>query len=839
MISKEKIHTPVIAQYLSIKSENPDYLLFFRMGDFYELFFEDAKKVSFLLDIVLTSRGKSGGQPIPMAGVPAHAAESYLRKLLKAGETIAICEQIGDPQKAKGPVERKVVRILTPGTITEDSLLDPTRDISVVSLVLVDNEIGMAELDINSSRFETQNFESLADAKTKIEQIRPDEIILDNDKPFEAFFSSSVSKKVLGSSYFGNSLAIRKLAEQLRLSVDQVLDRCGSNAAFHAACGLFDYCSKANGGTLSNITALEINRNKSQLKIDKFTIRNLELLQSNEGNKSFSILYYLDKTKTPMGKRLLRRWLLQPLTDKNELEERLKTISKLIERNNFMNLQMHLRKFGDLERIALRIRLRRARPTDFLNLKQTLENVSATKSYLKKLENPQIDSICDYVHNHAVLSRCLGEALIADKNDLEPHDQIIKNGFDETLDELLALSKHSDTEIKQIEFEEKQKTGNSNLKIKYNKIHGYFIEISRSKIQNIPGYFKRIQTLKSVERFTTKKLEDLEKKILYAATKYDQRVKEIIEKISKRVDEEFEELLETAKSLGKLDVLANLAERATEFDWCRPKLVDENTIKITEGRHAVVEHLAKEPFVRNNLELSEKNKTLLITGPNMGGKSTYMRQNAIIVLLAHIGSFVPAQSAVIGNIDAIFTRIGSSDDLTTGSSTFMMEMVEVAEILNQSGAKSLVLIDEVGRGTSTSDGIAIAAATLRQIAEINKSFCLFSTHYYELTKYSSLFPTVQNVKLDAVKMDDKIVFLHNVKNGSTNKSFGLEVAKLAGVPKSVVDYAQKIVYQTESHQSSSNKKINLINELLANYTEEFTENTKLESLVKKIRDICE
>ncbi len=839
MISKEKIHTPVIAQYLSIKSENPDYLLFFRMGDFYELFFEDAKKVSFLLDIVLTSRGKSGGQPIPMAGVPAHAAESYLRKLLKAGETIAICEQIGDPQKAKGPVERKVVRILTPGTITEDSLLDPTRDISVVSVVLVDNEIGMAELDINSSRFETQNFESLADAKTKIEQIRPDEIIFDNDKPFEAFFSSSVSKKVLGSSYFRNSLAIRKLAEQLQLSVDQMLDRCGSNAAFHAACGLFDYCSKANGGTLSNITALEINRNKSQLKIDKFTIRNLELLQSNEGNKSFSILYYLDKTKTPMGKRLLRRWLLQPLTDKNELEERLKTISKLIERNNFMNLQMHLRKFTDLERIALRIRLRRARPTDFLNLKQTLENISATKSYLKKLQNPQIDSICDYVHNHAVLSLCLGEALIADKNDLEPHDQIIKNGFDETLDELLALSKHSDTEIKQIEFEEKQKTGNSNLKIKYNKIHGYFIEISRSKIQNIPGYFKRIQTLKSVERFTTKKLEDLEKKILYAATKYDQRVKEIIEEISKRVDEEFEELLETAKSLGRLDVLANLAERATEFDWCRPKLVDENTIKITEGRHAVVEHLAKEPFVRNNLELSEKNKTLLITGPNMGGKSTYMRQNAIIVLLAHIGSFVPAQSAVIGNIDAIFTRIGSSDDLTTGSSTFMMEMVEVAEILNQSGAKSLVLIDEVGRGTSTSDGIAIAAATLRQIAEINKSFCLFSTHYYELTKYSSLFPTVQNVKLDAVKMDDKIVFLHNVKNGSTNKSFGLEVAKLAGVPKSVVDYAQKIVYQTESHQSSSNKKINLINELLANYTEEFTENTKLKSLVKKIRDICE
>ena len=839
MISKEKIHTPVIAQYLSIKSENPDYLLFFRMGDFYELFFEDAKKVSFLLDIVLTSRGKSGGEPIPMAGVPAHAAENYLRKLLKVGEKIAICEQVGDPQKTtKGPVERKVVRILTPGTITEDSLLDATRDICVVSLVLVDDEIGMAELDINSSRFETQNFASLADAKTKLEQIQPDEIIFDEDKAFGALFSTSVSKKILGSRYFRNSSAIKKLARQLRLSPNQILDKCDSKAAFHAACGLFDYCSKANGGTLSNITGLEINKNKSQLKIDKFTIQNLELLQSNDGNKDFSILCYLDKTKTPMGKRLLRRWLLQPLTDKSELEERLETISKLIEKTNFVNLQMHLKRFSDLERITLRIRLRRARPTDFLNLKQTLENVSSTKSYLKKLQCSRINSLCTFIHNHELLYLHLKRALIEDEGDVDHQDQIIRNGFDETLDELLALSKHSDTEIKQIEFEEKHKTNISNLKIKYNKIHGYFIEISRLKIQNVPDYFKRIQTLKSVERFTTEKLEDLEKKILYASTKYDQRVKEIIENISTKVDEEFEKLLETSKSLGKLDVLANLAERATEFDWCRPTFIDENTIKIAEGRHAVVEHLAKEPFVKNNLELSEENKTLLITGPNMGGKSTYMRQNAIIVLLAHIGSFVPAQSAVIGNVDGIFTRIGASDDLTTGSSTFMVEMTEIAEILNQSGAKSLVLIDEVGRGTSTSDGIAIAASTLRQIAEVNKSFCLFSTHYHELTKYSSIFPTVQNVKLDAVKIEDKIVFLHSVKNGSTNKSFGLEVAKLAGVPKSVVEYAQKIVYENEIYQSSSNKKISLINELLESYSEKILEKGSLEDLVNKIKDIC-
>ena len=403
MILEEKIHTPVIAQYLSIKSENPDYLLFFRMGDFYELFFEDAKKVSFLLDIVLTSRGKSGGKPIPMAGVPAHAAENYLRKLLKAGETIAICEQIGDPQKTKGPVERKVVRILTPGTITEDSLLDPAKDVSVVSLVLIDNEIGMAELDINSSRFETQSFGLLGDAKTKLEQIQPDEIIFDNDKPFENLFSEGISKRILGSSYFGNNHAISRLAEHLDLSPNEILDKCNSKAAFHAACGLFQYCSKANGGSLSNLTSLAVNRNKNQLKIDRFTIRNLELLQSSDGKKDFSILDYLDKTKTPMGKRLLRRWLLQPLTDKNEIEERLKTISKLVEKNNFVNLQKHLNKFTDLERIALRIRLRRARPTDFLNLRQALENITITKSYLAKLQNTQIDTLCAFIHNHESL----------------------------------------------------------------------------------------------------------------------------------------------------------------------------------------------------------------------------------------------------------------------------------------------------------------------------------------------------------------------------------------------------------------------------------------------------
>lgn len=836
---EEKMHTPVIAQYLSIKSENPDYLLFFRMGDFYELFFEDAKKVSFLLDIVLTSRGKSGGKPIPMAGVPAHAAENYLRKLLKAGETIAICEQIGDPQKTKGPVERKVVRILTPGTITEDSLLDPAKDISVVSLVLIDDEIGMAELDINSSRFETQSFGLLGDAKTKLEQIQPDEIIFDNDKPFENLFSEGISKRILGSSYFGNNHAINKLAEHLGLSPNEMLDKCNSKAAFHAACGLFQYCSKANGGSLSNITSLGVNKNKNQLKIDRFTIRNLELLRSSDGKKDFSILHYLDKTKTPMGKRLLRRWLLQPLTDKNQLEERLKTVSKLVERNNFTNLQKHLDKFTDIERIALRIRLRRARPTDFLNLRQALENITTTKSYLAKLQNTQIDTLCTFIHNHESLRVYLSKALIENESGFEPHDQIIRHGFDETLDELLTLSKHSDTEIKQMEFEEKQKTANSSLKIKYNKIHGYFIEISRLKIDSVPDYFKRIQTLKSVERFTTEKLEELEKEIFFASTRYNQRVKEIIETISLKVDGEFEKLLETSKSLGRLDVLANLAERATQFNWCKPALVDENTIKIAGGRHAVVEHLAKEPFVKNSLELSDENKTLLITGPNMGGKSTYMRQNAIIVLLAHIGSFVPAESAIIGNIDAIFTRIGASDDLTTGSSTFMVEMTEIAEILNQSGSKSLVLIDEVGRGTSTSDGIAIAASTLRQIAEVNKSFCLFSTHYYELTKFSSLFPTVKNIKLDAVKMDDKIVFLHNVKNGSTNKSFGLEVAKLAGVPQNVVDYAQRIVSREISFESSDKEKMDLVNKLLAKHLDDIAQNKNLKDLIEKIKGICE
>lgn len=838
MISNKITHTPVIAQYLSIKSENPEYLLFFRMGDFYELFFEDAKKVAHLLDIVLTSRGKSAGEPIPMAGVPAHAAENYLKRLLKIGETIAICEQIGDPQKSKGPVERKVVRILTPGTITEDSLLDANRDASVASMFVADNQIGIAELDINASRFETQNFTILTDAKTKLDQIQPDEIIMHQEESLTAILPNTVSKREFGITYFKNDNAVQNLAAHLNLSEYQMLNKCGSKAALYAACGLFHYCNKANGSALLNIKSLIVNQNENQLKIDKFTIRNLEILESSEGNKKFSILHYLDQTKTPMGKRLLRRWVLRPLTDKKELRERFETISKLIEKNNFKGLQNCLRKFTDMERITVRIRLRRGKSIDFMKLKQALENISETKAFLSKLNSIYLDSLAVKIHDHVSLYSYLKTALIDDESILKSENRVIRSGFDESLDELLAMTKNSDAQIRQMEIEEKKETGNNNLKIKYNKIHGYFIEISRLKNLNVPLYFTRIQTLKSVDRFTTEKLKYLENEILSASTKYEKRVKEIIEKIAVKVDEEFETLLNTSKNLAKLDVLTNLAERAVEFDWIKPVFSDESLLDIKGGRHAVVEHLSKEPFVKNNLNLSEHRKTLLITGPNMGGKSTYMRQNAIIVLLAHIGSFVPAESAVIGDIDAIFTRIGASDDLSAGLSTFMVEMTEIAEILKNSKKTSLVLIDEVGRGTSTSDGIAIAASTLRQIAEINKSFCLFSTHFYELTKYSLVLPTVENIRLDAVKIKNKIVFLHSVKSGSTNNSFGLEVAKLAGVPESVVKYAETIVPHPDSTSISNDQKLSLTQKLLEDYLEITSKRDEAKILLEKFKDIC-
>ena len=809
------------------------------MGDFYELFFEDAKKAANLLDIVLTSRGKSAGEPIPMAGVPAHAAENYLKKLLKNGETIAICEQIGDPQKSKGPVERKVVRILTPGTVIEDSLIDSSRDTCVASLFITKNEIGLAELDINSSRFETQRFENFSEAITKLERIQPDEILINHEANLGMSLPHFTTKKQLGTAYFKDYHAIEALIGCLKTSKAEVRNKCESEVAFYAACGLIRYCSKANGGILTNINRLSVNRNEDQLKIDRFTIRNLEILQSNEGNKSFSILHYLDQTKTPMGKRLLRRWILRPITDKTELNIRLKTVSKLIEKNNFEQIQACLRKFTDIERITLRIRLRRAKAIDYLKLRQALENISLTKSHLNNLQDSHFNSLNKNINNHSSLHQVLKEALINNENELEVNKNIIRNGFDKYLDKLSAISAHSDAEIRQMEEDERNETGINNLKIKYNKIHGYFIEISRLRIQNVPDYFKRIQTLKSVERFTSEKLRNLESKILYASSSYEKRVNELIEEIALKVDSEFEKLLETSRNVGRLDVLTNLAQRALQLDWCKPKLTNNDIIEIEGGRHAVVEHLSKEPFVKNNLRLSNRNKTLLITGPNMGGKSTYMRQNAIIVLLAHIGSFVPADSATIGNIDAIYTRIGASDDLSTGQSTFMVEMTEIAEIIKNSKNTSLVLIDEVGRGTSTSDGIAIAASTLRQISIINNSYCLFSTHYYELTKYSAAFPMIKNVRLDALKAEKKIVFLHNVKEGSTNKSFGLEVAKLAGVPDSVVEYAQSIVLESIETDLSSEQKVRLIKQLLENHSSVRFRGAEIQNLVQKLKEICE
>ena len=540
-----------------------------------------------------------------------------------------------------------------------------------------------------------------------------------------------------------------------------------------------------------------------------------------------------------MGKRLLRRWILRPITDKTELNIRLETVSKLIEKNNFEQIQNCLRKFTDIERITLRIRLRRAKAIDYLKLRQALENISITKSHLNILQDSHLTSLYKNINNHSSLHQVLKEALINNENELEFNKNIIRNGFDKYLDELSAISAYSDAEIRQMEEDERNETGINNLKIKFNKIHGYFIEISRLRTRNVPDYFKRIQTLKSVERFTSEKLRNLESKILYASSNYEKRVKELIEGIALKIDSEFEKLLETSRNLGRLDVLTNLAQRALEFDWCKPRLTNNDIIDVEGGRHAVVEHLSKEPFVKNNLRLSNRNKTLLITGPNMGGKSTYMRQNAIIVLLAHIGSFVPADSATIGNIDAIYTRIGASDDLSTGQSTFMVEMTEIAEIIKNSKNTSLVLIDEVGRGTSTSDGIAIAASTLRQISIINNSYCLFSTHYYELTKYSAAFPMIKNVRLDALKAEKKIVFLHNVKEGSTNKSFGLEVAKLAGVPDSVVEYAQSIVQQANEIDLSNEEKMWLIKQLLENHSDVYSGRAEIQNLVQKLKEICE
>ncbi len=797
MSKEQPQHTPMMQQYFRIKAEYPDILLFYRMGDFYELFMDDAKKAAALLDITLTARGSSAGDPIPMAGVPYHAVEQYLAKLLKVGESVAICEQIGDPAKSKGPVERKITRLLTPGTVTDDYLLDDRRDNLLVAIARTENHYGIAAIDLSTGRFTVQQADSDTTLHNEIERLQPAEILHDEDwKP--AFARNRISTP-RPQWHFDLDTAKRLLLRQFEV---HDLDGFGCNhlpLAIAAAGALLNYVQETQRTALPHINSLTVELSDEGIILDAASRRNLELEYSISGEHKNTLISVIDKTATSMGSRLLRRWLNKPLRDRFILRNRHQAVGALLDQYRYETLLETLRGIGDIERIASRIALGSARPRDLSTLRGSLHVIPRIHSLVGTVDNPHIQQLQTNIDLHDELRSLLDAAIIDNPPVVIRDGGVIAPGFDPELDELRNLSENADQYLLDLEAREKVRTGITNLKVAYNRVHGYYVEIPQSQLSRIPADYIRRQTLKGVERFILPELKKFEDKVLSARERALAREKAIYDNLLHDLLEHLTPIRSSAQAIAELDVLSNFAERANTLNYNCPALVDGAGIQIEGGRHPVVERTLDNPFVPNDLYMDSRRRMLMVTGPNMGGKSTYMRQVALIVLLAHIGSYVPAQTARLGNIDRIFTRIGAHDDLSTGRSTFMVEMTEAANILNNATAHSLVLMDEIGRGTSTFDGLSLAWAIAEFLARDRKAFTLFATHYFELTSLAEQISTIANVHIDAVEHGDKIVFLHAVKEGPANQSYGLQVAQLAGVPKGVIAQAKKKLVSLEKH----------------------------------------
>ena len=799
MIEKEDIkkHTPMMQQYLRLKAEYPSILLFYRMGDFYEMFYEDAKRAAALLDITLTARGNSAGEPIPMAGVPYHAVEQYLARLLKAGESVAICEQIGDPAKSKGPVERKITRLLTPGTVTDDYLLEDRRDNILLAVVEHKQSFGLAAIDLSTGRFTVQELDSSNTLHNELERLQPAEILHDED--WKPTFAKTRYCTARPTWHFDYDTARRLLLRQFGT---QDLAGFGCEhltVAINAAGALLNYVQETQRTALPHITSLVLELCDDGIMLDAASRRNLELENSLTGEHKNTLLSVIDKTATSMGSRLLRRWLHKPLRDRYVLRHRHQAVAALQNQFQYEVLHSSLRGIGDIERIASRIALGSARPRDLSTLRDSLHIIPHLHTHLQTLDNPRVQSLLSMLDLHTELSQLLDKAIIENPPVVIRDGGVIAEGYDAELDELRNLSEHADQYLLDLEAREKVRSGIDKLKVAYNRVHGYYVEIPQSQLSKIPADYIRRQTLKGVERFILPELKKFEDKVLSARERALAREKALYEQLLQQLSEHLLALRQTAQAIAELDVLNNFAERAVSLNYNCPALVDGAGIQIEGGRHPVVETTLDTPFVPNDLYMDARRRMLMITGPNMGGKSTYMRQIALIVLLAHIGSFVPAQSARLGNIDRIFTRIGAHDDLSTGRSTFMVEMTEAANILNNATAHSLVLMDEIGRGTSTFDGLSLAWAFAEHLARERKAFTLFATHYFELTSLAEQINTIANVHIDAVEHGDKIVFLHSVKDGPANQSYGIQVAQLAGVPKGVIAQAKKKLVSMEQH----------------------------------------
>jgi DNA mismatch repair protein MutS len=782
----------MMRQYLRIKADYPDTLLFYRMGDFYELFYEDAHRAAQLLNITLTTRGQSAGAPIPMAGVPFHAVEGYLAKLVKLGLSVAICEQFGDPATSKGPMERQVARIVTPGTLTDEALLDERRDNLLVALHHSKGTYGIASLELSGGRFTVTQLQGDVALHSELERLRPAELLVSEDFIPTPPWRQHPGLRPRAPWHFDTDSAIRALCAQFGV---RNLDGFGCTdqpMALGAAGCLLQYVKDTQRGALPHLTGLRVERHEDSIVLDAASRRHLELEDSLSGRPEHTLLGVLDRCVTAMGARLLRRWLHRPLRDRSALSQRRGRVRYLLADHGHDYLRGLLRGTGDVERILARVALKSARPRDLVALADALARLPDVQAFLSRPEESLLADLASRAGPQPEVYALLQRAIINNPPQVLRDGGVIATGYDAELDELRNLSEHADDYLVALEARERQRTGIANLKVGFNRVHGYYIEVTRAQSQAVPADYLRRQTLKGAERYIIPELREFEHKALRAQEQALAREKLLYEALLDQLIARLPTLQATAAALAELDVLANLADRAAALHWNPPDLVDAPGIEITAGRHPVVEQVLDEPFVPNDLRLEpEQRRMLVITGPNLGGKSTFMRQTALIVLLAHIGSYVPAQHAIIGPIDRIFTRIGASDDLATGRSTFMVEMSEAANILHNATPRSLVLIDEIGRGTSTFDGLALAWACAAHLASTVRAFTLFATHYFELTRLPDEQPGIANIHLDAVEHGETIVFLHQVQDGPASRSYGLQVAALAGVPPVVIQQARQ------------------------------------------------
>lgn len=815
MKSHKEQHTPMMQQYLRIKAQYPDMLMFYRMGDFYELFFEDAEKAAKLLGITLTRRGASAGEPIKMAGVPYHAAEQYLAKLVKAGESIAICEQVGDPATSKGPVAREVVRIITPGTLTDAALLEDKRDCILLALWVHESIMGLAWLNLAAGQLRIM--ETLPqNIFSELERLQPAEILLPEALALNELQGKNWALKRLPSWQFDRESAFNSLIRQFETHDLSGFGCEDMPTALCAAGALFEYARLTQGSGALHITSVQAERESIYVRMDAATRRNLEISETIRGERSPTLLSLLDTCSTNMGSRLLQFWLHHPVRDRGVIQKRLDSIAALIGENQLNShlaaARSLLRQIVDVERITARIALKSARPRDLSGLRDSLKLFPEIIAAIAQNRSERINQLIHAMQIEPALIDLLQKALLEEPGVVLREGNVIADGYDAELDELRALQSNCGEFLLQLETREKERTGIPNLKVEYNRVHGFYIEVTHVHSEKIPADYRRKQTLKSAERYITPELKTLEDKALSAQDQALAREKYLYDELIEALLKHIHVLQNMAAGVAEIDVLCALAERAQTLDYTAPHLSNEDIVSIDTGRHPVVENQI-ESFVPNDVQLGSeqtgKPQMLLITGPNMGGKSTYMRQIALISLLTHCGCYVPAKKASIGVLDQIFTRIGAADDLASGRSTFMVEMTETANILHNATAQSLVLMDEVGRGTSTFDGLALAFAIARHLLTKNRSFALFATHYFELTKLADEFKQIKNVHLDAVEYKHRIVFLHKVTEGPANQSYGLQVAALAGVPEAAIRVARKYLVNLEQESINREPQLDL------------------------------